>query len=476
MAFPIFAAMSRRKLKNQVLENLEILDVAAEGKAIARHDNKVVFIPYAAPGDVVDVRVTRAKSKFLEATIVNHHSYSDVRSEPFCSHFGTCGGCKWQHLDYKSQLQFKHKQVVDQLTRIGHLELGEVAPILGSKTTKHYRNKLEYTFTATRWLTEGEIKSGDEFDRRGLGFHVPGGFDKVIDLDACYLQDPISNEIRDAIKNYAKEHDISFFHIRDQVGQLRNLIIRTSTTGDLMVILQFAGEMTPAIEGLLIHVQEKFSAITSLMYVVNNKGNETFNDLDVICFSGEPYIHEEMEGLKFKIGPKSFYQTNSIQAYELYKIAREFAELTGEELVYDLYTGTGTIANFVAKQAKKVIGIEYIEMAIDDAKANSAANNISNTDFYAGDMKDVLNTDFVNKHGQPDVIITDPPRAGMHADVVALINRIKPARVVYVSCNPATQARDLELMSEHYDVSKVQAVDMFPHTHHVENVVQLTRK
>ncbi|QNF35920.1 23S rRNA (uracil(1939)-C(5))-methyltransferase RlmD [Adhaeribacter swui] len=450
--------------------------MVAEGNCLARHENRVVFVKGVAPGDVVDVRITKQKKSFWEGTPIRFVSYSDLRVEPFCEHFGICGGCKWQHISYDTQLHYKQKQVKDNLQRIGKLELPTIDPIKGSDKTTYYRNKLEYTFTDNAWLTTEQIKSGNEFDRDALGFHIPGRFDKILDIKHCYLQAEPSNGIRLSVKKYAKEHQLEFNNLYRIEGFLRNLIIRTANTGDLMVILQVYHDDQEKITGLLDFLHQAFPQITSLQYVVNNKGNETFHDLNVICYKGEPYIHEEMEGLRFRVGPKSFYQTNSEQAYELYRLTREMAALTGSELVYDLYTGAGTIANFVARHCRQVIGIEYVPSAIEDAKLNSAINNVSNTQFYAGDLKDVLTAEFVQQHGKPEVIITDPPRAGMHPDVVARLLEINPQRIVYVSCNPATQARDLELLSEKYTVTRVQPVDMFPQTHHVENIVALEAK
>ena len=403
------------------------------------------------------------------------HEYSEKRAQPFCEHFGVCGGCKWQHLPYEEQLKYKHKQVIDNLTRIGKIEMEEILPILGSENTTFYRNKLEFTFSNKKWLTEEQVQSGETFDcMNALGFHIPGMFDKVLDINKCWLQNDISNKIRLCIKKYCLEHDgYPFYDLRNQEGFVRTLMIRTASTGDLMVVVVFYHEDVERREALLNHVAEQFPEITSLLYVINSKCNDTITDQEVLVFRGKDHIIEEMEGLQFKVGPKSFYQTNSEQAYNLYKVAREFAGLTGEELVYDLYTGTGTIANFVSRKAKKVIGIEYVPEAIEDAKVNSALNNIDNTLFYAGDMKDILTQDFINKHGRPDVIITDPPRAGMHDDVINVILFAQPKRIVYVSCNPATQARDLSLLDVKYKVKKVRPVDMFPHTHHVENVVLL---
>ena len=472
--------MSRNKKPLPLLEKITITDVAAEGKALAKVNDLVVFVPYVVPGDVVDLQLKRKKNKYAEAVAVKFHEYSPQRAEPFCQHYGVCGGCKWQCLSYTDQIKYKQKQVTDNLTRIGKVELPEISPILGSEKTEFYRNKLEFTFSDKRWLTEEEVKADVKYDQmNAVGFHIPGAFDKVLAIDKCWLQDDISNQIRNAIRDYAYEHNYAFYNIRNHKGLLRNLMIRTSSTGELMVLLQVRVSCDKDLEQtkeLLAYVADQFPQITSLLYVVNNKQNDTINDLDVQVFKGNDHIFEEMEGLRFKVGPKSFYQTNSEQAYNLYKVARDFAGLTGEELVYDLYTGTGTIANFVSRQAKKVIGIEYVPEAIEDAKVNSAINGIDNTLFYAGDMKDMLTQDFINEHGRPDVIITDPPRAGMHNDVIDVILFAEPKRIVYVSCNPATQARDLSLLDAKYKVIKVQPVDMFPHTHHVENVCLLSKK
>lgn len=462
--------------KNQTIEQLLITDIATEGKSVARYQEKVIFVDSVVPGDIVDVRITKSKKNFAEATPVFFHQLSDKRTDPFCEHFGTCGGCKWQHLTYSDQLFYKQKQVRDNLERIGKLELPDITPILPSAETQYYRNKLEFTFSNKRWLTPEEIKASDIIDRRALGFHIPGRFDKIIDIEHCFLQNELSNEIRLAIRNFAKEAEITFFDLVEQTGFLRNLIVRTTSTGETMVIVQVFENQPEWLDQILSFTDSRFPQITSLQYVYNPKRNETFHDLEVITYKGKPYIEEEMEGLRFRIGPKSFYQTNSKQAYELYKITRNFAGLSGNEVVYDLYTGTGTIANFVASGAQKVVGIEYVEMAVEDARINSAINGIDNTVFYAGDMKDVLTDEFADKHGHPDVIITDPPRAGMHEDVVHTILRLAPWRIVYVSCNPATQARDLALMNEAYKVVAVQPVDMFPHTHHVENVVRLEKR
>lgn len=472
--------MARKKKELPLLEKVTITDVAAEGKAVAKVNELVIFVPYVVPGDVVDLQVKRKKNHYAEAVAVKFHEKSPLRTEPFCSHFGVCGGCKWQCLSYEEQLKYKQKQVFDNLTRIGKVELPEFRPILGSEKTRFYRNKLEFTFSNKRWLTEEEVKQDVKYDQmNAVGFHIPGAFDKVLAIDKCWLQDDISNQIRNAVRDYAYAHNFPFFDLRTQEGLLRNIMIRTSSTGELMVVLQCKvtdDEGRRKMEEILQFMADSFPQITSLMYVINNKCNDTIGDLDVEVFKGNDHIFEEMEGLRFKVGPKSFYQTNSEQAYNLYKVAREFAGLTGNELVYDLYTGTGTIANFVARQARKVVGIEYVPEAIEDAKVNSDLNGIDNTLFYAGDMKDILTNDFIAGHGRPDVIITDPPRAGMHNDVIDVILAAEPKRIVYVSCNPATQARDLQLLDGKYKVTAVQPVDMFPHTHHVENVVQLERR
>jgi 23S rRNA (uracil1939-C5)-methyltransferase len=468
--------VGRKRKKLPLFENVTISDVAAEGKAIAKIDDIIIFVQQAMPGDIVDLQVTKKRKKYMEAMVVKVHKYADNRVEPFCSHFGVCGGCKWQQLPYTEQLRYKQKQVEDTLTRIGDLQLPEITPIAGSEKTEFYRNKIEFTFSNKRWLTKEEISNNDDIEQSdALGFHVPKMFDKIVDIQKCYLQGDPSNQIRNFIREYAFENGLTFFDIKNHEGFLRNLIIRTSTTGDLMVILAMYHEDKPEREKLLNTLYKEFPQITSLLYVINGKANDTITDQDIITYKGNDHIYEEMEGLKFKIGPKSFYQTNSEQAYELYKITRDFAELTGNEVVYDLYTGTGTIANFVARQSKKVIGIEYVPEAIEDANINSSNNNIDNTTFFAGDMKDVLTDNFIAKHGAPDVIICDPPRAGMHENVVSTILNAAPKKIVYVSCNPATQARDLKLMNHMYKITRVQPVDMFPHTHHVENVVQLER-
>ncbi len=469
--------MSRKRKELPILENIEITDVAAEGNALAKVDGMVVFIPYGAPGDIADIKLLKKKKSYAEGRIAQLCRPSSVRVEPRCSHFGVCGGCKWQHLPYELQLKCKQQQVVDALTRIAKIELPPIYNIIGSDNIWCYRNKMEYTFSNKKWLTFEQLASGEDFpDRDAAGFHIPGAFDKVLDIDKCYLQDHLGDEIRLFIKNYAKTNGFSFFDLKNQNGLLRTLMIRITSTGETMVVMSF-GEDSPAeISSVLTAIKDKFPFITSLMYVINTKPNDTISDLDIKTFYGKPYIEEQMEGLTFRIGPKSFYQTNSNQAYKLYSTVREFAGLKGDELVYDLYTGTGTIANFVAKRCKKVIGIEYVADAIEDAKINSQVNGIENTLFYAGDMKNVLTDDFVEKNGRPDVIIVDPPRAGMHTDVVDVILNASPERIVYVSCNPATQARDLSLLDAKYKVVSIQPVDMFPHTAHVENVVSLTLK
>lgn len=469
--------MVRKKKELPLLEAVKVTGVAAEGKALARVNDMVVFVPYVVPGDIVDLQLTRKKNKYAEAKAVRFIKYSDIRAVPFCSHFGICGGCKWQHLPYEEQLKYKQQQVIDNLTRIGKIELPEISPILGSVHTQFYRNKLEFTFSNKRWLTTEELKSDEVFEQRNaLGFHIPGSFDKVLDINKCWLQNDISNRIRNSVRQYAIEHQIEFFDLRAQSGLLRNIIIRTASTGELMVILvaQVAQpEQKETLHNVLQYIGDTFPEITSLIYVINNKCNDTIADLTPIVFKGKDHIIEEMEGLHFKVGPKSFYQTNSEQAYNLYKVVRNFAQLTGKELVYDLYTGTGTIANFVSRQARQVIGIEYVDEAIEDAKVNAELNKLDNTLFFAGDMKDILTQNFINQYGKPDVIITDPPRAGMHPDVIDTILFAAPERIVYVSCNPTTQARDLQLLDSKYKVMAVQPVDMFPHTQHVENVVLL---
>ena len=472
--------MSRKRKPLPILENIEITGIAAEGKALARVNDLVVFVPYAVPGDVVDLQVRRKKHSYAEAEIIRFHRQSPERVQPFCPHFGVCGGCKWQCLPYEKQLHYKQQQVTDHLQRIAKVELPEISPILGSVRQTHYRNKLEFGFSDKRWLTEEEVRSGVEFDNmNALGFHIPGAFDKILDIQTCSLMDSLNDRIRNGIRDYALSHGLSFFNLRSAIGLLRNLMLRTSSTGEVMLLIQFsirnAEEETQARE-LLDHVHSSFPEITSLLWVNNLKCNDTIGDLPVHTHHGTPFIIEEMEGLRFKVGPKSFYQTNTEQAYELYKVARNFAELKPTDLVYDLYTGTGTIASFVARSAKQVIGIEYVPEAIEDAKENARFNGLDNTLFFAGDMKDILTAEFVGKYGRPDVIITDPPRAGMHTDVIKTILLAAPRRIVYVSCNSATQARDLALLDADYRVTAVQPVDMFPQTHHVENVVRLDRR
>ncbi len=469
--------MGRKRKELPLLEGLEITTVAAEGNAIARHGEMVIFIPYGAPGDIADIKIDRKKHSYAEGHIERLVKPSPLRAEPLCSHFGVCGGCRWQHLPYPEQLKAKQQQVEDALRRIAKVELPEISPILGSAETSEYRNKMEYTFSNKKWLTWEQMRSGEEFpDRNAAGFHIPGAFDKVLDIDRCHLQDDLGNRLRRHVKDFAKRNNLTFFDLRAQTGLLRTMMIRIASTGQTMVVLSFGEDNPEAIKAVLDDLRATFPELTSLMYVVNTKANDTIADLDIKLHSGKEYIEEEMEGLKFRIGPKSFYQTNSRQAYNLYKVAREFAGLTGDELVYDLYTGTGTIANFIARNARKVIGIEYVEDAIRDARLNSEVNRIDNTEFFAGDMKDVLTAEFIAEHGRPDVMIVDPPRAGMHNDVVNVILDAGPERIVYVSCNPATQARDLALLDQKYKVTAVQPVDMFPHTHHVENVVRLERR
>lgn len=473
--------MARNKKKQlPVLENVTITACAAEGKALARVDDKVVFVPYVVPGDVVDLQVKKKKSSYMEAVAVRFHEYSPLRTEPVCRHYGVCGGCKWQCLKYEEQLKAKQQQIHDNLVRIGKVDLPEMMPILGSKHVYGYRNKLEFGFSNKRWLTEEEVKADVKYDvMDAVGFHISGAFDKILDIEECHLMDNINNEIRNDIRHYALENGLSFYDLRQNKGLLRSLMIRTSNTGELMFLVQFridSDDEQKQADALMQHLAETFPQITSLLYVDNHKANDTFGDQEIHVVKGKDFIYETMEDLKFKVGPKSFYQTNTEQAYELYKVARNFAGLTGKELVYDLYTGTGTIANFVAHQARKVIGIEYVPEAIEDAKVNSEINGLANTLFYAGDMKDILNKEFIDEHGRPDVIITDPPRAGMHQDVIDTILFAAPERIVYVSCNPATQARDLQLLDVDYKVVAVQPVDMFPHTQHVENVVLLERK
>ncbi|WP_420316504.1 23S rRNA (uracil(1939)-C(5))-methyltransferase RlmD [Ekhidna sp.] len=459
--------------KGVTIDSLVITGISSEGKGVGRVDGKVVFVKETVPGDVVKARVVGKKKKFLEAYAEELLKKSDERIEPFCEHFGLCGGCKWQHMGYDAQLKYKQEHVDENLRKLSGLDLPDIMPILGSEKTSFYRNKLEFTFSNFRWLTKDEIASGEEHVRTGLGFHIPKQFNKIVNINKCHLQSDPSNDIRLKVKAFADAHSVPYYDVKKQEGFLRNLIIRTASTGEVMVILQVHYRDQELIDLMMNYLKKEFPEITSLMYVVNEKGNDSYSDLEVELFAGKDHIMEQMGDLKFKIGPKSFYQTNSEQAHELYKVAAEFADLKGDELVYDLYTGTGTIANFVARSAKKVIGIEYVEDAIEDAKINSEINKITNTDFYAGDMKDLLGNEFINTHGKPDVIITDPPRAGMHPRVTQLLADLKSDRIVYVSCNSATQARDLEVLGQSYEVVKIQPVDMFPQTAHVENVVLL---
>lgn len=463
--------MSRKNKTDIIINDVLIESVAAEGKAVAHVDSCVLFVEFAVPGDVVDVRVVKKKKNYLEGRIIRMVKPSEQRLEPFCEHFGVCGGCKWQPLPYGMQLEAKRQQVYDQLVRIGHLEVPEIRPTLGSARTREYRNKLEFSASNRRWLSSEEMASGEEFTP-GLGFHVGKFFDKVLDIKHCHLQPEPSNAIRLFIREYAISHSIPFYDLRGNTGVLRNIFVRTTEKGDTMLIVCF-GQSFDGLEAMLDAVADAFPSVTSLYYIVNSKVNDSISDQDCILYKGNEAIYEEMEGLRFKIGPKSFYQTNSLQAYNLYKVARDFAELQGDEVVYDLYTGTGTIAQFVSGKASKVIGIEYVPEAIEDARINAAGNGITNCEFFAGDMKDVLTDSFLAAHGAPDVMIVDPPRAGMHPDVVATIMRAEPGRIVYVSCNPASQARDLAMMSSKYVITDVQPVDMFPHTQHVENVCKL---
>lgn len=472
--------MARKKKPLPILENIQITDCAAEGKSLARVNDMVVFVPFCVPGDIVDLQVRKKRHSYMEAEVIRFVEKSAVREEPFCEHFGVCGGCKWQNLPYDKQLEMKQRQVYEQLTRIGKVELPEFMPILGSRKIREYRNKLEFGCSNKRWMTREEIASGEPAgEMRAIGFHITGAFDKILPIHNCHLMDGLQNEIRNFIYQYAIDNDLTFFDLRQQTGLLRDVMVRNSNTGEWMVLVQFhydeEGDRERSLQ-LMEALADRFPQITSLLYVDNQKCNDTFGDLELTLYKGNDHIFEIMEGLRFKVGPKSFYQTNTDQAYHLYSVARQFAGLTGEEVVYDLYTGTGTIANFVARSAKKVVGIEYVPEAIEDAKVNSDINGIGNTLFFAGDMKDILTDEFIAGHCRPDVIITDPPRAGMHPDVVETILRAKPRRIVYVSCNPATQARDLQLLDRLYKVVAVQPVDMFPHTPHVENVVALELK
>ena len=468
--------MNKPPSSDLVFENVSIIDIAEEGKGVGKAGDFVLFVEKAVPGDIADVQVYRKKKNFGEGKIVQLKKPSEYRTDAFCEHFGTCGGCKWQHMTYDAQLQFKQKSVAGALEHLAKIDVNDMLPIAASPADKYYRNKLEYTFSNKRWLFDGENRTDGQMDMDALGFHVPGRFDKILDIEHCYLQADPSNEVRNSIRKFAKQLGISFYDLKAHEGGLRNLIIRTSSTGQLMVIVIFAYADQENIDALMGFVDKSFPQITSLLYIINTKKNDTIFDQEIVGWRGPQYILEEMNGIKFRIGPKSFYQTNSIQALKLYAIARNFAEFKGDELVYDLYTGAGTIANFIAGNVREVIGVEYVPSAIEDAKVNSKINNITNTKFYAGDMKDVLNAEFVAKHGKPDVIITDPPRAGMHHDVVDRLMEIEADKIVYVSCNPATQARDLLVLKGKYDVVKIQPVDMFPHTQHVENVVLLKLK
>lgn len=469
--------MARKRKPLPTLEAVTISDVAAEGNALARVNDMVVFIPFGAPGDVADIKIDKKKKSYAEGHIERLVQPGAIRIAPRCEHFGVCGGCRWQHLPYDFQLGCKQRQVTDALQRIAKVDLPEISPIKGSGQIWGYRNKMEYTFSNRCWLTFEQLASGDDFpDRNAAGFHIPGAFDKVLDIDRCHLQDDFGNRLRLFIKDFGKVHGYSFYDLKAQHGLLRTLMIRIASTGEIMAVMAFGEDDRERIETMLSAVEDAFPEITSLMYTVNTKVNDSLADQDIRLWSGKDHIFEEMDGLRFRIGPKSFYQTNSLQAHELYKTVRDFARLNGDELVYDLYTGTGTIANFISRNARRVIGIEYVEEAIADAKINSMINGIDNTEFHAGDMKDVLTDEFISIHGRPDVMIVDPPRAGMHGDVVDVILRAEPPRIVYVSCNPATQARDLALLDCKYAVEAVQPVDMFPHTQHVENVVALTRR
>lgn len=468
----------RKRKQKPIFENIEVIDAGAKGKTIAKApDGRVVFISNAVPGDVVDIQTFKKRKAYFEGTAVNFHKRSEKRTQPICEHFGVCGGCKWQHMGYEHQLYYKQREVENNLKRIGGIQLPEILPILGSKNDYFYRNKMEFSFSDSRWLTQAEINSDQEItNREALGFHIPGMWDKILDIKKCHLQEDPSNTLRNAIKRFAVENQLSFFNPKKQQGLLRTLMIRTASTGEIMVLIQFFEDDKKKRELLLDYLKKEFPQLTALLYVINQKQNDTIYDQNVICYAGRDHIFEEMEGLRFKINAKSFYQTNSQQAYELYKVARDFADLNGTELVYDLYTGTGTIAQFIAKKAKKVVGIESIPEAINDAKTNAQNNAIENVEFFVGDMKSIFTTEFIQQHGQPDVVITDPPRDGMHKKVVEQLLNVLPKKIVYVSCNSATQARDLSLMNDAYKVVKVQAVDMFPQTHHVENVVLLEKR
>jgi 23S rRNA (uracil1939-C5)-methyltransferase len=465
--------MKKVPADKKFLQNIEVIDIAEEGKGVGKSEDLVIFIDKAVPGDIVDVELVRRKKKFFEGRIQNLVRPSEHRTDPFCQHFGVCGGCKWQHLSYESQLQFKQKSVTDALQRLAKVDVSGIETILGSKASRYYRNKLEYTFSDKRWLTDGDMQSDEKMEMNALGYHIPGRFDKILDIEHCHLQADPSNDIRNKVREYALLKGFSFYNLRNHEGVLRNLIIRTSSIGELMIIVVFAYPQEEQISDMMEFIKGEFSAVTSLLYIVNQKKNDTIFDQDIHVYAGPDHIFENMNGLKFKIGPKSFYQTNSEQAFELYKITKDFAGLKGDELIYDLYTGAGTIANFIAADAKHVVGIEYVPTAIEDAKINSEINNIHNTSFFAGDMKDILSRDFIASHGKPDVVITDPPRAGMHQDVINCLLEMEAEKIVYVSCNAATQARDIALLKEKYTVARIRPVDMFPHTQHVENVVLL---
>ena len=466
----------RKAATCQLFENINIIDIAEEGKGVGKAGELVLFVEKAVPGDIADVEVYRKKKNFGEARISRLLQPSAHRTQPFCEHFGTCGGCKWQHMTYEAQLQFKQKTVADALSRLARIDISSMEPILASPHDRYYRNKLEYTFSNKRWLYDGEDRNDEALDMDALGYHIPGRFDKILDVRHCYLQEDPSNSIRLSVRDYAKQHQISFYDVREHTGALRNLIIRTSSAGELMVIVVFAYPSEEEVNGLMAYIAQQFPQITSLLYILNQKKNDTISDQEVLLWKGREYIAEEMNGIRFRIGPKSFYQTNSLQALRLYQVALDFAAFNGNELVYDLYTGAGTIANFIAGHVRHVVGVEYVPSAIEDARINSAINHIHNTEFFAGDMKEVLNADFVARHGKPDVIITDPPRAGMHTDVVQRLMEIEAEKIVYVSCNAATQARDLLILKEKYNIVRIKPVDMFPHTQHVENVVLLKLK
>jgi 23S rRNA (uracil1939-C5)-methyltransferase len=463
-------------MKNKVFPNVTIESVAAEGQCVTHIEGRAVFVPGVAPGDIVDLRITRKKKSYLEARPVHFHYLSEKRTEPFCAHFSLCGGCKWQHLQYPLQIEAKRQQIIDNFQRIGRFPFPKVNPIVGSSETTHYRNKLEYTFSNRRWITEEEISSGLEIERNGVGFHLPGHFDKVLDITTCHLQREPTNAIRNEIRTYAKKHHLTYYDLKENTGLLRNLIVRTTSTSQTMIIVQFGENDEDKILKLMAHIQDTFPSIDSLYYVINLKNNDTFYDQNLILYSGKAFIEEKINHLHFKIGPKSFFQTNTTQTEKLYARVMEMAQLTGNELVFDLYCGTGTITNFIAQKAQKAIGIETIKEAIDDARENAVLNNIKNSHFFVGDIRDVLDEQFIEKYGHPDVVITDPPRAGMHKDVVQAILKLNPSRIVYVSCNPATQARDIALLIDHYQIEEVKPFDMFPHTQHLENIVSLSKK